>query len=468
MIWNKLTHTSATVRYIIIYVTLTAASALCVFAYLYWSTARLIEREAIEIVRSEQLSLVQEFSRNGITGVVSDINFRIGASGDPDAIYAVRDGQGKIIAGNLAAWPTGLKTHTSWAIVSGDRTDRTLSLPIGVRTDALNRNYELLVGWNMKDRTSIGQSIVKALASALLLTAVLGIFSGFIFARFILSRLKDIAITADQIIAGDLAQRVPDLGRGDEFDRVAGALNAMLERIENLVSGMRMVTDSVAHDLRSPVNRIRNKVENALRAPDVTTSQAEVLQGIQKESDALINMLTLLLDSARAEAGVSRDQMSALDLATLVEDVCDLYEPSIETAGMALHFTINARPRIIGHRELLAQAMANLLENAIKYGSTGRKVDVTLSLDGSDALLSVADRGPGVPASDRERVVERFVRLDQSRSQSGSGLGLSLVSSVARLHEGRLILRDNKPGLIVILRLPLPGAFSNHRELPDI
>jgi signal transduction histidine kinase len=261
-------------------------------------------------------------------------------------------------------------------------------------------------------------------------------------------------------MAGDLGGRLAIAGTGDELDRLASNLNAMLERIEALMRGLKEVSDNIAHDLKTPLTRLRNRSEAALRSARNEADYRAALEATIDESEGLIRTFNALLMIARAESGQARDDMTEFDAAEIVRDVGELYEPLAEQKGLALKVYAPVPAPVKGNRELVSQALANLVDNAVKYAKPeqvdGAKAEilVTAQGEGERILLSVADRGPGIPRKDRGRVVERFVRLEQSRSEPGSGLGLSLASAVARLHAGELRLDDNGPGLKAVIALP--------------
>jgi hypothetical protein len=281
----------------------------------------------------------------------------------------------------------------------------------------------------------------------------------------VLTRIDAMTETARTIMQGDLHERLPVAGTGDELDRLAVNLNAMLERIEALMLGLKEVSDNIAHDLKTPLTRLRNRCEEALRAAQSETQYRQALEGTIEESEALIRTFNALLMIARAESGQARDDMTAFDAAEVVRGIGDLYEPLADEKGLSLRVEA-AAAWVRGNRELISQALANLVDNAIKYGAShataanGRPAEIVLkAMDRGDRiLLSVADSGPGIAESDRGRVLERFVRLEQSRSEPGSGLGLSLAAAIARLHGGELILEDNHPGLVSTLSLPRLAA----------
>jgi signal transduction histidine kinase len=297
------------------------------------------------------------------------------------------------------------------------------------------------------------------------LILLLGLLGGALMSRNMLRRLDSINKTSGEIIAGDLSRRVPLVGSGDEFDTLAENLNRMLDRIERLMKGLREVTDSVAHDLRTPLNRLRNRLEEvqSRRAADgVETSEIE--RAIA-EADRLIATFNALLLIAETDAGTTRVGVVPLDLGAMMADVVELYEPLAEERNIHLTAARIAAPTIEGNRSLIAQALANLVDNAIKYTPEGGQVAIACSRDENSIDLGVADSGPGIAASDRPRVVERFVRLEASRNSPGTGLGLSLVAAVAHFHNAELLLLDNQPhGLNAVLRFPRSALRAPPRQ----
>jgi len=297
---------------------------------------------------------------------------------------------------------------------------------------------------------------------------VLGIAGGFFVSSRVLKRIDAMTGTTNTIMAGDLSERLPVAGTGDELDHLADNVNAMLERIEALMGGLKEVSDNIAHDLKTPLTRMRNRCEQALRGAKSESDYRAALESTIAESDDLIRTFDALLMIARAESGHARDNMTEFDAAEIARDVCELYEPLAEEKGLALRVEAPLAAPVRGNRELVSQALANLVDNAIKYAGpevskiNGAAAEIVLGAgsDGDRIALSVADHGPGIPDADRGRVVERFVRLEQSRSQPGSGLGLSLASAVARLHGGELKLEDNHPGLRSVLALQRAGPVS--------
>jgi signal transduction histidine kinase len=336
------------------------------------------------------------------------------------------------------------------------------------RVFQLPGGFRLLVGRDLEERERLFHIVISAGRWSVLIVLVLGLAGGFLVSRRVLRRVDAMTDTTKTIMQGDLGGRLPVTGTGDEIDRLAENLNAMLERIEALMNGLKEVSDNIAHDLKTPLTRLRNRAEQALRTAHSEGDYRAALEGTIEESDGLIGTFNALLMIARAESGQARGNMSEFDAAEVIRDICELYEPLAEEKGLAFKVEAETTAPVRGNRELVSQALANLVDNAIKYATPkpehldGTPSDIVLgaAADGDRILLSVADRGPGIPEVDRGRVVERFVRLEQSRSQPGSGLGLSLASAVARLHGGELSLSDNNPGLKTVIALPRGGPVQ--------
>jgi signal transduction histidine kinase len=312
----------------------------------------------------------------------------------------------------------------------------------------------LLTGRNLDVIEAEQRAIESALALAVTLSLGLGIGAGLVLARYVATRLNLIAGVIEAAGEGDLSRRVQMVAGGnDSFDRLAGRLNAMLGKVEQLMGELRVVTDSVAHDLRSPLARLRTKAELAVTAADPQARDA-ALGGLLAETDLVMRMLTMVIEISRSEA-VSRDRFTRVEPAALVEEIAELYEPVAEEAGVAFTVAIDALPRALPlHRELLSQAIANLLDNALKHGAGGRAITLRLAEVGQGIAIQVEDRGPGIARADREQALKRFGRLDSARSTPGAGLGMALIDAVARLHGGRYELADNAPGLIARIVLP--------------
>jgi signal transduction histidine kinase len=464
---GKLLRTTAfqlTLVYLFIFV-LFAASLLGYFAL---NTRRLINEQITRTVTAEITRLREQFNEAGIRGLVLFIDLRSRRPGS--SLYLVTTPNGEGLAGNVASLEPGILDHPGWVESSYRR--------IEAQDDAEHRalvevvelpgGFRLLVGRDLEERERIYNIITNAGRWSFALVVVLGLAGGFFVSSRVLKRIDAMTDTAHTIMEGDLSGRLPVAGTGDELDRLANNVNAMLERIEALMHGLKEVSDNIAHDLKTPLTRLRNRSEQALRSAKGETDYRAALETTIAESDELIRTFDALLMIARAESGQARDNMIDFDAAQIARDVTELYEPLADERGLALKVDAPGAAPVRGNRELVSQALANLVDNAIKYAAPTPKnvngaateIVVGAGVQGERITLSVADRGPGIPVTDRGRVVERFVRLEQSRSQPGSGLGLSLAAAVARLHGGELKLEDNDPGLKSVIALPRAGPAA--------
>ncbi len=460
---GKLLRTTAfqlTLVYLLIFV-LFAVSLLGYFAL---NTRRLITDQITHTVNSEISGLRDAYMQGGIRRLVIVVDIRSRRPGS--SLYLVTTPTGEGLAGNVGSLEPGVLDHPGWLETSYRRIDapeeaehRAL-----VQVVQLPDGFHLLVGRDLEERERLYGIIANAGRWSSALVIVLGLAGGFFVSRRVLNRIDAMTETAHTIMAGDLAGRLPVAGTGDELDRLADNVNAMLERIEALMRGLKEVSDNIAHDLKTPLTRLRNRCEQALRGAEGEADYRAALESTIAESDELIRTFDALLMIARAESGHARDNMTEFDAAEIARDVGELYEPLADEKGLALTVDAPAAAPVRGNRELVSQALANLVDNAIKYAGPHIEINnapaeivVGAGADGERITLTVADHGPGIPDADRDRVVERFVRLEQSRSQPGSGLGLSLASAVARLHGGELKLEDNHPGLKSTIELPRAG-----------
>jgi signal transduction histidine kinase len=463
---GKLLRTTAfqlTLGYLLIFV-LFAASLLGYFAL---NTRRLITEQITATVQGEIRGLTERYNEAGLRGLVTAVELRSRRPGS--SLYLVTTPNGEGLAGNVGALQPGVLNRPGWRETSYRRLDS----PEGADRSALVEvvqlgGFHLLVGRDLEERERLYGIITNAGRWSFALVVVLGLAGGFFVSRRILSRIDAMTGTAQTIMAGDLSGRLPVAGTGDELDRLADHVNAMLDRIEALMRGLTEVSDNIAHDLKTPLTRLRNRCEQALRGPASDAGYRAALESTIEESDELIRTFDALLMIARAESGHARDNMTEFDAAEIARDVSDLYEPLAEEKGLALKVDAPVPAPVRGNRELVSQALANLVDNAIKYAGPDSKVNgepaeilVKTANEGERVMLTVEDRGPGIPQADRGRVVERFVRLEKSRSEPGSGLGLSLASAVARLHGGELKLEDNEPGLRSTITLPRAGPAGS-------
>jgi hypothetical protein len=439
-------------RIVVIYLALFAVSASALVAFVYWNTARVFDQQTDETIGAEVTGLVEQYQRLGLAGLTDVIIRRSMRGGQGLYLLASRDR--KALAGNLDGWPQvdsgsggtiefNYERRAAGANEIRRARGRVFRLPQGMF---------LLVARDVHERHRIETLFTTLLPWSVGLTILLGLVGGLIVSRRFLARLDAINRTSREIIAGDLSKRVPMSAAGDEFDDLAGHLNRMLDRIERLLRGMREVSDNVAHDLRSPLNRLRAQLENAQRSVRADPEAARDIEAAIAETERLMATFNALLLIAEAEAGSVRESMETFDLHEAVTGVGELYAPLAEEKGVRLTVEADVGVLIRGNRNLVSQAVANLVDNAIKYTPSGGTITVSLENGGNGPAVVVADSGPGIPARDRPRVTERFVRLESSRNSPGTGLGLSLVAAVARLHDADLELADNAPGLRAGLR----------------
>ena len=417
-----------------------------------------LEDQIAETLDADIRGLADQYTQGGVQQVVASIERRIKQPGGD--IYLLTTFNGDPIVGNVATLPTGTFNQPSLIETVYQRTgEKEAKHHALARLFILPGNYRLLVGHDVEELENLRLILRRALGSSLFWLVAIGAIGGLLVARRVLLRVDAMSASAAAIMGGDLAERLPVGGSGDELDRLAENLNAMLARIEMLLKGMKEVSDNIAHDLRTPLTRLRNNADAAIRQQGDPAAQHESLEKIIGESDELIKIFDALLTIARAESG-SGPKMEDLDVAQIAGDVAELYEAAAEERDVAFSSEIEPALCVRGNRELIAQALANLLDNGLKYGvppAPGASAALRLTAHRRGALvqLAVEDRGPGVPEADRNRVLERFVRLEASRTMPGSGLGLSLVAAIARLHGGALRLEDNAPGLRAIIALPL-------------
>jgi signal transduction histidine kinase len=452
---------TTTFKLTLVYLTVFALAVLFMLGYFAWNTNRLITEQIMETVDAEITGLTEQYRLSGIRRLVFAIEGRAQRPGS--SLYLVTTFTGEALAGNVGSLTPGVLDRAGWVETDYRRLDEAEGAPHRAlaRVEQLPGGFRLLVGRDLDEREHLLDIVFSALRWLIGLLVVLGLAGGLFVTRRVLRRVDAMTGTTQTIMAGDLGGRLPIAGTGDEIDRLAGNLNAMLERIEVLMRGLKEVSDNIAHDLKTPLTRLRNRAEEALRSARNEHDYREALEATIDESDGLIRTFDALLMIARAESGQGREEMADVDAAEIVRGVADLYEPVADERGLGIAIDAPAPVKVRGNRELISQALANLVDNAIKYAEPGAAVngapapiEITARGEGERILLAVADHGPGIAAADRGRVVDRFVRLERSRSQPGSGLGLSLASAVAHLHGGELILEDNKPGLRAVISLP--------------
>nr|WP_244327867.1 HAMP domain-containing sensor histidine kinase [Roseibium sp. RKSG952] len=405
-----------------------------------------------QTVDAEIAGLSDEYVRGGIRALVETIDRR---TRHPDSsLYLLTDFAGTAFAGNIAGFPTQILDESENGIrrVKYSRLgpDGSQEREALVRTFELRGGFRLLVGRDLGDETQFAQLLGSAMRLWLVVVVLMGGVTWVFVNRRVMKRIDGIADTSQTIMHGDLSGRLPVAGNNDEFDRLANNLNDMLERIELLMHGMKDVTDNIAHDLKTPLTRMRTRVETALHDGRNEAELRAALETTLEESDNLLRIFDALLRIARVEAMAPDAGMGPVDLSNLIEQVAELYEPVLEDEGGVLKRDVGPNVRAVCNGDLITQTLVNLIENALKYGRPkdgALQITLKAAIEGDRVYLSVADNGQGIPKAQTERVTGKFVRLDASRSEPGYGLGLSLVSAVVRLHGGHLLLQDAAPGL---------------------
>jgi signal transduction histidine kinase len=442
-----------------IYIAVFSVFSVAFVLYISWNANVLLGQQLRDTIAEEIRGLADQGRAGGLVAIVDVIEQR---SHQPGAsLYLVTDISGRVLAGNVSQVPPDLLNRSGMGPITvpyqryaGDGEEHVAMVQV-VR---LPGGFRMLVGRDVGEREEFRTIIGRALAWAVALMIGLALVSWFFVSRRVLKRIDSVSATSRRIMEGDLTGRLEVTGTGDEFDRLANSLNAMLERIELLLHGLKDVSDNIAHDLKTPLTRLRNRVEAALATPDTAKHRA-ALEATIEESDQLIKTFNALLMITRIEAGSPDGDMTEVDASAIARDVAELYEPVAEEKGIELAVDTPEPIKLKASRELLGQALANLIDNALKYAHCGEakplKIAVSTAREGDRLILKVADNGPGIPVADRQRALQRFVRLEASRSQQGSGLGLSLVAAVAQLHHGTVELGDGNPGLVVTMSLPI-------------
>ncbi|MEM7214822.1 MAG: HAMP domain-containing sensor histidine kinase [Pseudomonadota bacterium] len=455
------------VRLSIIYTIIFGLLAVGIVAYMTGATVNVLRSQFEESINQEIVGLSRIYRNSGLRSLIGVLERR---SRRPGAnLYVVTNPSGEIIAGNVPRLEPGIMNRTGWSRRSfrysryGDGSDgnhravaRVLEVPSGIR---------ILVGRDIGELEEFREVVGRAFKLAIGTMLALGILTWFFVGRRALKRIDQVSKSSVRIMGGDRSERLPVSGTGDEFDRLSENLNHMLDRINRLDDGLKQMSDNIAHDLKTPITRLRNKADNALTLTDNPEAQADALEEIISDCDQIVKTFDALLMISRVESGSQVARMGEVDIHELLTDVFELYEAAAEEQGIDLKLEAGKLGRIIrGNRELLSQALSNLIDNALKYAIVSdQSATITLATEQRDSGLGiiVSDNGPGITAEDRTRATERFVRLDKSRNKAGNGLGLSLVKAVAELHNGNLFLEDNNPGLKVVLLVDREEAMAN-------
>lgn len=466
---------TSTVRLTATFILIFSLFAILLLAFITWQSSVQIQRQQANDIDREVRVLQRIDANQGIRALAFALQ-RISTAPGP-GVYYLGDASGQYLLGNVTDVPANVLIEPGIYSFDYERANPFLDPPEDgpaadpdapprpaktgfavVRSVELSNGMRLVVGRDVVERRGFSAIIVQSFMFGVLGIILFSLIAGGITAQRVLRRIDTIRDTSTKIMSGNLSERVPVTKRNDEFDGLATNLNAMLDRIEQLLQGLKEVTDNVAHDLKTPLTRLRNQAESALRDGASEETRERALEATIAESDRLIQTFNALLMIARAEAGAPSGALTDVDVSAVVADVAELYGPVAEDEGIVVETAVEEGVHLHANRELIGQAMVNLLENAVKYakpdGDGQGRIMVGLRRDNGRVLIEVADNGPGIPAEERQRVLQRFVRLEKSRSEPGSGLGLSLVNAVASLLGGSFRIEDNEPGVRAVVDLP--------------
>ena len=441
---------TSTFRFALLYALVFAASVFVLLVFLYWATAGYMARQADATIEAEIEGLAEQYRRAGLERLNEVIAERIRRDPRGKSVYLFADADYRALAGNLSRWPATHVDSDGWLEFSleasrGKRLAR-------ARAFVLGRGLRLLVGRDIQELRDVGQLIVTALAWGFALMLAVALVIGMVLSRAFLRRIDVINATSVEIMAGDLGRRIPHGHHADDFDQLAGNLNHMLDEIERLMASVRQVSDNVAHDLRTPLTRLRTRLETLLTQFDTDPEALELVRAALDDADQLLRAFSALLRIARLESGNVAVLQDPVDLSALANDAYELYEAVAEERDIRVAKRLADHAVVCGDRDLLFQALGNVLENALKFTPAGGEIRIETRSWQRQVELSVVDDGPGIDAAEKSRVMERFYRTDRSRSTPGQGLGLSLVSAIASHHSATVELYDNAPGLTVTLR----------------
>lgn len=436
-------------RFVITALALVSAALVSALLFFDWRMESIVQRTARDAMTDELAELQAIAAEDGSDALLDALDVRSGLTAG-HFLHLLVDAQGRPIAGNVVSWPQGMQADGAWFAFNLRDAHGVAHRALGIAR-AMPDGSRLMIASDMEVLSRVRADAFNAFAAALAAAVMLTLSIGFWVDRMLQRRLRGFITATEQVMAGRLDARVESVASRDELAELAQRLNAMLERVEILMSGMRAITDSLAHDLRTPLTRLDAALDAAMVAEE--PERARLMREARVIADDLVHMFETMIDIARAEAGLSREAMAPTDLSALLEDMVELFGPAAEDKSISLALAPHAPCPRLAHRALVAQAIGNLLDNAIKYSRPGGVIEAAISPIDGGADIVVSDDGPGVPAEAREAAAQRFSRLPRDLGAKGSGLGLSIVSAAARLHGGRLRLEDNAPGLKAVLEI---------------
>ena len=426
----------------------------------YWSTVGFMDRQADTVIETDIEGLAEVYQRHGLRGLIATIEARIERDPARSSIYLVADGARSPVVGNISAWPNVAPNHAGWIEFPLTETSTGLKTRARTRPFLLRGGVNLLVGRDIRNLQETKSLIERALAWGMGIATLVGVIAGLLFSRRVGQRLETINQTSREVMQGTLSRRIPILGSGDDLDELAGSLNAMLDEIQTLLSGIEHVTDNIAHDLRTPLSRLRNRLAQLRTMAGEGGQPTKSIDQCVAEVDELLATFAALLRIAKLEAAGPGRNFGLVDMEDIVHAAVDLYQPFADERGISLR-AHTTRATVRGERELLLQAVCNLLDNAIKFSPSQATVEIDLRQSEAGVELYIADQGIGIDSEDHSRIFERFYRGGRARDTEGSGLGLSMVNAICMYHGAAISLDDNNTGLRVTISIPGdPGLFG--------
>ncbi len=448
-----------TFRLASVYIGLFSVSVVILFAFIYTFAMRYVQSQVSDAVRMQYGYLTNEYHQNGSSGVEARINELISADDDGTEIYLLINNKNEKLAGNLNEWPVNATVESNF-----EKTSKWISFSIeGTRhsqpnvqvkaiTIPLSKWRTLLVGKTLQNPDKIEQIIIQTFWASLLVTLFMAFFGALVITRSVMNRINVINRSAYNIMHGELSTRIPFTQGGDEFDDLSSNLNNMLDRIEKLLKSLGQFANNIAHDLRSPLNRIINRLDAGLRKIGEENPARDLLEKNITDMHELIGTFNSILKISELEANTGFRDFQPCDLQKIIENMVEFYEPYAAEKDITIIDSVKGNITINGEKNLLTQAFTNILDNAIKFTPKGGKIDIYSKQEEDKTDVIIADNGVGIPADYMDKVFEKFFRLEQSRHTKGNGLGLSLVDAIAGIHNAEVILSDNNPGLRVCLR----------------
>ena len=454
---------SSSLRLALLYMSLFGISVLILLGFLYWATAGYMSRQSEATVETEIRGLSEQYRTRGLAGLTRAISRRSKDRTQTSEIYLLTDAHFVPLVGNLPHWPADVTDRSPWLRFKLSDTDPHSIL---ARQFDLRGGFHLLVGRDLQELERIQGLILKALGSGLAVTILLAVAGAVVMSRGILRRIESINHASRAMVSGDLSQRIPTQGTDDDFDQLAENLNDMLTKIQLLMDDVRRVSDNIAHDLRTPLARLLARLDQLCSSNLKPEDMKDEASLAMMEAQQLLDKFNALLRIARIEAHTTHHSYSPCSLSDIARDALELYEPLAEERAQTLSSHLSQDCNVEGDRHLLFQCIANLLDNAVKYTPLAGSIDLSVTTERSDVIITIADNGPGVPEEHQAAVLRRFFRLEESRTTPGDGLGLALVDAAVRRHGGKLLLMPNYPGLKCCVILPRQATLQDRKQVP--